>query len=45
MAFPSTYGEYISKLDDIGEAILKWSDPENLYRGHTEVRYIQCGPG
>jgi hypothetical protein len=42
MAFPSTYDEYISKLEDIGEAILQWSDPDRLFSGHTEVRSLQC---
>jgi hypothetical protein len=42
MAFPSTYDEYISKLEDIGEAILQWSDPDKLFSGHTEVRSLQC---
>jgi hypothetical protein len=39
---PSTYDEYITKLEEIGESIIQWMDPENLYHGHTEVRSVQC---
>ena len=29
--------KYTETLDKVGEAILTWADPENKYRGHTEV--------
>jgi len=28
---------YIEKLDSIGESILQWADPDNQFRGYTEV--------
>ena len=28
---------YVATLDKVGEAILAWADPENKYRGYTEV--------
>lgn len=28
---------YTQTIGDIGESILQWSDPENKFRGHTEV--------
>lgn len=27
----------IQAMDAVGEAILEWADPENKYRGYTEV--------
>ena len=27
------------KVDALGEAILQWADPENQYRGYTEVGF------
>jgi hypothetical protein len=30
-------GAHIQAMDAVGEAILKWADPENKYRGYTEV--------
>lgn len=35
--FIMDYDEYISKLDAVGESILKWADPEHQFRGYTEV--------
>ena len=29
---------YLSTLDSVGEAILSWADPQNKFRGYTEVR-------
>jgi hypothetical protein len=29
---------YISTLNSIGDAVIEWTDPENQFRGHTEVR-------
>ena len=31
--------KYVETLDKVGEAILTWADPENKYRGHTEVSF------
>lgn len=28
------------QVDALGEAILKWADPEDQYRGYTEVRLL-----
>jgi hypothetical protein len=28
---------YLETLDSVGESILVWADPENKFRGHTEV--------
>ena len=28
---------YFSTLDSIGESIVAWTDPENQFRGHTDV--------
>jgi hypothetical protein len=33
-----TYEEYTEKLTSIGDSILNWADPENEFRGYTEVR-------
>lgn len=27
------------QVDALGEAILEWADPENQFRGYTEVRF------
>lgn len=35
-----SYEAYESKLDEIGEAILNWSDKERNFRGYTEVREL-----
>jgi hypothetical protein len=31
---------YLATLDSIGESILVWADPENKFRGYTEVRNL-----
>ena len=28
---------YYEKIDALGETLLNWADPENQYRGYTEV--------
>jgi hypothetical protein len=33
-----TYETYIQYLDQLGESILQWADPEHQFRGHTNVR-------
>jgi len=33
---------YTRTLENVGEAILGWSDPENKYRGFTEVSEVNC---
>lgn len=30
--------EYTKSLESIGEEILTWADPDNQFRGHTQVR-------
>jgi hypothetical protein len=30
---------YTETLQNVGESILQWSDPETKFRGHTEVRF------
>jgi hypothetical protein len=32
-----TMEDYLKTLDSVGESILVWADPENKFRGHTEV--------
>jgi hypothetical protein len=32
-----TYETYIQYLDQLGESILQWADPEHQFRGHTNV--------
>jgi len=29
--------KYMETVDSIGQSILTWADPENNFRGHTEV--------
>jgi hypothetical protein len=29
---------YKERIDQIGEAILQWADPQRQFRGYTEVR-------
>lgn len=36
MELPTSYDDYVDKLNTIGDAILDWADPENKFRGHTE---------
>ena len=30
---------YYEKIDALGETLLNWADPENQYRGYTEVSF------
>ena len=30
--------DYVATLNNAGESILQWADPENKFRGFTEVR-------
>jgi hypothetical protein len=41
-----TYETYIQYLDQLGESILQWADPEHQFRGHTNVciNIEMCGP-
>jgi hypothetical protein len=32
------YEKYTATLESVGESILNWADPENQFRGHTNVR-------
>jgi len=34
------YSAYIDIVDKVGESILDWADPENKFRGYTEVRFV-----
>jgi hypothetical protein len=36
MMVPSSYDEYVVMVNDLGDSILSWADPDH-YRGHTEV--------
>lgn len=37
-----SYEQYTKVLDSVGESILAWADPENKFRGFTEVS-ASCG--
>ena len=40
--------DYVETLNSWGETILVWADPENKFRGYTEVRKsygLQAGSG
>jgi hypothetical protein len=37
-----TMDDYMQKLDQIGESILQWADPDNQFRGYTEVRHVRA---
>ena len=39
MSFPNNLDEYMTKMDTYGDIILDWADPENKFRGYTEVRH------
>jgi hypothetical protein len=28
---------YVETLNNVGESIIAWADPESKYRGHTDV--------
>jgi hypothetical protein len=36
MTVLSSYNEYIVTVNDLGDSILNWADPDH-YRGHIEV--------
>lgn len=33
--------DYVDTLNSWGETILVWADPENKFRGYTEVRHTE----
>jgi hypothetical protein len=38
IAIETTMDQYTDTLNSVGESILTWADPENQFRGHTNVR-------
>jgi hypothetical protein len=37
--------EFFEKVDAFGETLLNWADPDNQFRGYTEVRLHNAGSG